>query len=1558
MGGFNIGEIYGLLKLDNSEFLKAIEQSKAESALLSIRLANLYSNDLKNLQREFAQAGFSVTELNNLVRKFYAAGYSKPEAVEQISKAVMDLRGKLSDAFIELSKLKTAAAGGYPDRKAAAAARGDITEPFAETLKKLQQMVEVQQKELENYRAILEAERIRTRQISERIAKETDYKNLVAKIRAEAEAADKKLREAKTVATDENDRILKPQRDAEVKHLRDIAAMREFYNKQSLDAANTAAEAAAKHRAQIDKQSAENAKKYQKEVLDQVAGDEAARERIEKERIANVEKATRDALRREREVYQNHWREMQKASALTTIGGTLAGAGGLGVGAGLFVAKDAAQFKDAMVKSLADIGDISEQMRAKLETAAREAAKETGIQAKNIAADYAIMAKGGLTAAQSLQLIPAVSKFAVATNSELHESTKQIITIMEALQIPFSQVGSLMDKLTFANNIARGSVDQLATALEGRAGAALRSAKVSIDEALAITIAFSKAGVNASQSQTYVTQIIEKLREVASKYGDEIIRVGEKQMRFRDIVFLSDGTMRPFVQTLKLLDTAFQGRSAQALNNLFNDLHIGSARGGQALKILLGTVESLDAITGRLGETQGQTMHNFDIMMQSPIKQLEVLKARFMDLAITIGIPVVAALQAAAKAAEPLLQIVAGLAAKFGELPAGAQSAIVGIAGIASVSALAGGSLLLFVGHIVRLRADLLLLQQSGALTGFLTFLSGAAFTATGVAIAVAAAAAAILDLRKKLELIKNSSGSEFDKAAKKNPAGGIGLSILTGILPSSLLPSSGDSSGTTEPVSAHRQAGGNTTGTTDEFRETLEKLKAFKDEISKLGDIGINPEKLIKNSLKIETLRQAFQAFSDAYNREMGNLSKEEQSIMAALFGRLGEQLSNGVDFRLIKKSLDDAEEQLKRFKQDAAIRQKDEAAQLARENAASTVAAFRERYEADMRNFSSEDRALMEQVLSSIQDNLNAGGDTKRALADLKLIENFYKSIADGINQDVKLQKLFNDSVRDFHSQDRKENRQNSDILGFESRIDPRMLAFIQANRTDSENQIKVDSIMRGLGAKNDSQAALNLQRAAAEGLYKELQQLEHTANDEKLALVKMWEAEAAAAHTSVESMGGDAKRFYREYKLETENSVRKANSLWRDHLAEIGRGMRQLVSTFAHGLLDIILPKSQTDTKDKLQPLVTAFRDVYEQLSAYSDPKRALEGVIKAIQTAGTQAQANAIAVKYFGKQAGPELARELRDGTIGANDIAEAIKQATQSTLDYANKTEDALNKVNELWRNLVRDLLKLILENLIKAGFVALIGALFNIQTANKSVTDVLIEAWGKVWDKIKGVHTTISQLPTSIPVPGGGGGGGTLPPLPGGEIPGVPGRAPLPGGGVPTIPGGGEAGGAVSSTLSTVSQITSIITGAVTAIASVVQAFQLHGIGNDTGKIEVNTRGSLQEALNLRADLWNQSSQLMFKLDDVWKEIREGNLFGYLKLILSKYEEFIIPNLISMNAALVNISNANGMPVFAGHSGGGPKAEMVITGDIIVNANRPEDFVREMRRRRNVRGVR
>lgn len=153
--------------------------------------------------------------------------------------------------------------------------------------------------------------------------------------------------------------------------------------------------------------------------------------------------------------------------------------------------------------------------------------------------------------------------------------------------------------------------------------------------------------------------------------------------------------------------------------------------------------------------------------------------------------------------------------------------------------------------------------------------------------------------------------------------------------------------------------------------------------------------------------------------------------------------------------------------------------------------------------------------------------------------------------------------------------------------------------------------------------------------------------------------------------------------------------------------------------------------------------------------------------------------------------------------------------------------------------------------------------------------DAQLTKTGGLLDQIAQQITKAVGASAKLPIPGGSNSPVNVP-AGADKIPGA--------GGIPTgkTPSGGGSG-AASDGFGLNPGTISAIEGAVTAVSSVLQYLQGRRMEQDIGRIEVTTRGQLNEALNLRRDLWDQQTNLFHKLDDMWNEIR--NVVDILRLI-------------------------------------------------------------------------
>lgn len=1376
--------------------------------------------------------------------------------------------------------------------------------------------------ELEEWRAKIAAEDIYLRKMTQEAAAKADYAGLSSRYHEqeaqqrrdtyaglELEGQYRARAAAAAAASDQNySNLVKQLRQEEVE-----AAQR----------ANAAIEADAIRR--------------QNEIQARMIGDAAAQVRIEKEKQAAI-------LQAERDRYYEHRRLQQAASAFQQLGMGLTVAGGIGIGADVIAAKDAAQFQDAMSKSLAVIGDVSAAMRDQLAASARDAAKETGLAAKDLAEDFAILKKGGIDAASSISLLPTFAKYAVGTSVELHDATKQALTVMEAFGLKTADLPRVLNVFASANQVARGTVDQLATSLEGRSGAALKATNVSLEQATALTVAFARRGFEASAAQTALSQVVNRLTYLARTHGDVMVDLNGKMVKFHDIVYNADGSARTLTDTLLKLNSVMSGGTSLAVGNFFDDVKMGTTRGVDAVKALVAAAPEVAELTARFQEAGAAVDEAFNKRLQSPLVQLKILVRQMQDLLITLGTPLIRVLQNMLDAGKPILDWVANTVKAFSELPEPIQLFVGTLAILSPAIVTATGNMLLMASAAVRTYADIKLLageegfaglaakvkvveSSLGAISGI-----GAAGLFVGLASAVTGAALAFSKLYQETAKLHSLDAdfSAFVSNRIKGAKTAEDVAALEGKL---------------------KEAYDLGTLSTREYAQATSLLKAQQDSL---------------NSSMLSSFNIGLKIKSDKKDSISQGVGESPETLRARIFSQLGL-----TDYQTAIKSAQDA------------LHQGIAAGLLSQEQIDTAQAGIQKMTE-DWQNFGHAVHAVQVQ----------ATNDTGTAELAAQ-----WQNIKDQLKQAAKLRadwaktggiyagaipQALNDPSNKTQAAVEWSEKWNQTLLKVWDTIQGINKDLVKEGEVappGPNGEIeRIETFAKNHGIKLVVQEDLNQQAEYAKKVLADIYAYQQnggivasqTVASAQLAMI---EAQARVMHESAQEYAKSIGQDYNQLRMQVDDSVKAGNRVWQQSLREIGWGFQQVARDIAGGLLDLIPIFNKTNQANPLQSLIDSFRSGYEALSAYSDPKAALKQVVASIQSAGDAATANAIAVKYFGATSGPLLAKELRDGTLAANDVASAIDTATLSTLQYAQQSKNSVSTVTQLWQKAVKDILQLITKQLIELGFKALIDWMFKVGNSTTSLANDMVAALKKIgqWIGIipsaagaaaNAAGTVASDIPNSAATLGGiiAGQGSGVATAAGGAASaasGVAGAA-----GAAGSAGAQAAGGALAAAGS----IASIVTAGVSIVSGIVSGIQQAHANNLLGEIEVSTRGSLNEALNLRRDIWDQHYGLLAKFDmifnrlgDIWNTLMGksfdgggsssapdysavlGSISYYTGLILSKFDNFIVPDLQAI--------------VAGGVTAGSGGITLQFNAPVTVQANSTSELVNKLKSRRVVRGL-
>lgn len=296
-----------------------------------------------------------------------------------------------------------------------------------------------------------------------------------------------------------------------------------------------------------------------------------------------------------------------------------------------------AKFEGAMTKSLAIMGNVSDQMRGEMQSAAREMAKTTTFSAEQAADSYFFLASAGLDAEASVAALPRVASFAQAGMFDMARATDLLTDAQSALGLTIrddavanmENMARVSDVLVKANTLANASVEQFSTSLTTKAGASLRALGKDVEEGVAVLAAFADQGIKGELAGTQLSIV---LRDLTTKAIDNKKAFEEAGLS----IFDSNGEMRNMGDIVADLEVALAGMSdevqKQTLLQLgFSDRSLGS------LQALLGTSDAIKLYEEELRKAGGTTDDVANKQLESFNSQLALLESALIDVFIEIG---------------------------------------------------------------------------------------------------------------------------------------------------------------------------------------------------------------------------------------------------------------------------------------------------------------------------------------------------------------------------------------------------------------------------------------------------------------------------------------------------------------------------------------------------------------------------------------------------------------------------------------------------------------------------------------------------------------------------------------------------------------------------------------------------------------------------------------------------------------------------------------------------------------------------------------------------------
>ena len=303
---------------------------------------------------------------------------------------------------------------------------------------------------------------------------------------------------------------------------------------------------------------------------------------------------------------------------------------------GAYSTKAFGDFDQAMTESLSILGDVSDEMRVRMEDTARTISMSTMTSADELARSYYYLASAGMSAEQALASLDVVNNFAIAGTFSMTQATDLLSDALNALGMASQDAEKhkenlirLSDVLVKTNNVANGSVQDFSEALTNMAAAALRTLNKDVEEGAAVLAAFADQGVKGLKAGQALAIVLRGL-QAAQKSQPE----AWKEMGLS--LYDAEGRMKSLADIIEFLEKKFMSLTDQQKPLTASMLGFQDRSFGY-LQSLLGMSGKIREYEAALRGASGETKQLTDRVLKSFNAQMLILGNSIKDVARRIG---------------------------------------------------------------------------------------------------------------------------------------------------------------------------------------------------------------------------------------------------------------------------------------------------------------------------------------------------------------------------------------------------------------------------------------------------------------------------------------------------------------------------------------------------------------------------------------------------------------------------------------------------------------------------------------------------------------------------------------------------------------------------------------------------------------------------------------------------------------------------------------------------------------------------------------------------------
>ncbi len=382
------------------------------------------------------------------------------------------------------------------------------------------------------------------------------------------------------------------------------------------------------------------------------------------------------------------------SAAKTTEGLTKLTAAATAMGAAVLAAgaaavSIAAGFEQGLARVQAVSGATEEQLQS-MKTSALEVAAATKFTARESADAMGLLAQAGFNAEQIMSALPGTMELAAAGMVSVQDAAGIASATLRGMGLEVSELGRVNDILVKSSASSNVNVLQLGESLKLVAPVAA-SAGISLEETVAAIGLLGDAGIQASTAGTTLRGAIARLLSPSNQVTEALDRLGVE-------VLNAQGDLIPFADVIEKLGES--GAKTGDLMTIFG-LKAGPgvaalvSRGADALRDMEDSLRNAGGTAESIAKKQMDTLTGRVLILGSKLEGLAISFGDIMVPAVKLAADVLGSaldvMQDMSPAMKTAALVVAGAAASFSLLVAGAGALLIGVPLVSAAFASLGG---------------------------------------------------------------------------------------------------------------------------------------------------------------------------------------------------------------------------------------------------------------------------------------------------------------------------------------------------------------------------------------------------------------------------------------------------------------------------------------------------------------------------------------------------------------------------------------------------------------------------------------------------------------------------------------------------------------------------------------------------------------------------------------------------------------------------------------------------------------------------------------------------